>query len=222
MGSMSDSAGDPVLTWDAQGRLFAGSETSGDPALTKKTFGDEFVATYENPDGPLGATANDGKQYKRTVMVAHGSSAPNLNGVFNDKTAIEADRAPASTCQGNVYFAYSRFTNGGSNIYFTRSTDHGVTFSQPMLLTQQLNDIQDPEIAVTSNGHVYVTFDAFVHHGGQVVQEVAYAKSTDCGQTFGSAQVLTTYEGYDAQDVSGAQPAPKQSQQDDPSSADME
>src|SRR3954471_18434059 len=33
-------AGDPVLAWDAEGRLFAGSESSGDPAGTAKTFGD--------------------------------------------------------------------------------------------------------------------------------------------------------------------------------------
>jgi hypothetical protein len=216
----TSSAGDPVLAWDAQGRLFEGSESSGDPAGTKKTFGDVFVATFENPNGSAGSPANDGKQFKRSVVVSHGSSAPNLNGVFNDKTAIEADRAPASPCQGNVYFAYSRFTNRGSNIYLSRSTDHGVTFSQPMLLTQQLNSVQHPEIAVTSNGHVYVTLVADVRQGNGFAQAVAYTKSTDCGQTFGPAQVLTTFEGYAAQDVSGAQPAPKQSGADDPLSAD--
>ena len=46
------SAGDPVLAWDAEGRLFAGAESSGDPAATKKTFGDEWVATFTNPGGP--------------------------------------------------------------------------------------------------------------------------------------------------------------------------
>lgn len=218
----TSSAGDPVLAWDAQGRLFEGSESSGDPAGTKKTFGDVFVATFENPGGPGGAPANDGKQFKRSVIVSRGSSAPNLNGKFNDKTAIEVDRAPASTCQGNVYFAYSRFTNGGSNTYFSRSTDHGVTFSQPQLVTQSLNSVQDPEISVTSNGHVYVTLSADVRQGQQTAQAIAYAKSTDCGSTFGPAQILTTFEGYDAQDVNGAQPSPQQSQTDDPFSADTQ
>ena len=50
------SAGDPVLAWDSHGRLFDGSETSEDPAGTKKGFGDQWVATFENPDGPDGAT----------------------------------------------------------------------------------------------------------------------------------------------------------------------
>ena len=45
------SSGDPVVTWDAEGRLFMGSETSDDPAGTKKTFGDEWVAHYVNSSG---------------------------------------------------------------------------------------------------------------------------------------------------------------------------
>jgi hypothetical protein len=97
-------AGDPVLAWDAEGRLFAGSESSGDPAGTKKTFGDVWVATYVNPQGPGGATINDGKEFARSVIVARGVSAPNLLGKFQDKTAIEADRTH-SACRDDVYFA---------------------------------------------------------------------------------------------------------------------
>ena len=51
----------------------------------------------------------DGLEFKRTVVVAKGSSAPAPGGKFNDKTAIEADRT-GGACDGNVYFAYSRFT----------------------------------------------------------------------------------------------------------------
>ena len=69
-----------------------------------------------------GRPINDGKEFARSVIVARGSSAPNLLGKFQDKTAIEADRTQ-SACRDNVYFANSRFVgNGGSNIYFYRST----------------------------------------------------------------------------------------------------
>ena len=195
------SAGDPVLAWDANGRLFAGSESSDDPSGTKKTFGDEWVATYENPAGTGGATINDGKEFKRSVVVAKGSSAPNLLGIFHDKTSIEVDRTTGS-CAGTVYFAWSRFQGaaGGSNIYLVRSTDHGATFSNPMLLTQNVNDVQDPDIAVTSNGHVYVTLSASVKHGGTAVESVLYAKSTDCGSTFAPVRPLANYVGYNAAD----------------------
>ena len=184
------SAGDPVLAWDGEGRLFAGSESSDDPAGTKKTFGDVWVATFVNPGGTNGAPVDDGKEFQRSVIVARGTSAPNLLGKFQDKTAIEADRTQ-SACRNNVYFANSRFVgNGGSNIYFYRSTDHGATFSHGTLLTKSANDVQDPEIVVTSNGHVYVTYDATLHQGNRTYDAILYNKSTDCGATFSPSQSL--------------------------------
>jgi hypothetical protein len=203
-------AGDPVLAWDGHGRLFAGSESSGDPALSKKTFGDVWVATFVNPDGPGGATVNDGKQFARSVTVARGTSAPNLLGIFQDKTAIEADRTQ-SACRDNVYFANSRFAgNGGSNIYFYRSTDHGQSFSHGVLLTTSTNSVQDPEIAVTSNGHVYVTYDATVRQGNRTSSAIFYNKSTDCGRTFAPARLLTAFNRFAYVDQSAATPEPEQ------------
>jgi len=44
-------AGDPVIAWDGHGRVFMGSESSGDPAGSPKTFGDVWVARFDNPGG---------------------------------------------------------------------------------------------------------------------------------------------------------------------------
>jgi hypothetical protein len=201
------SAGDPVIAWDGHGRVFMGSESSGDPAGTAKTFGDVWVARYENPNGEGGSTINDGKAYRGTTRVAKGSSAPNLLGVFHDKTAIQADHS-GSPCDGNVYFSWARFTAGkNSNIYFVRSTDHGVTFSNPVLITTSITNMQDPDISVTGNGHVYVTFNEGETKSGQP-SAVVIAKSTDCGQTFSKPQVVTTFIPYTPLDVSAPQPIP--------------
>jgi hypothetical protein len=192
------SAGDPVVAWDGEGRLFMGAESSGDPALTKKSFGDVWVAHYVNSGRGRG-TLDDGKLFAGTVLVARGSSAPNLLGKLNDKTAIEADRT-SSACSGNVYFSWSRFTsNGNVAIYFSRSTDHGVTFSTPMKVSAGVHVVQNPDIAITSNGHVYVTFRQF----GFSVQPDAIdvVRSTDCGRTFSPPAVLTTFEPMDLIDV---------------------
>jgi len=193
------SAGDPVLAWDNHGRLFAGAESSDDPAGSKKTFGDVWVATFQNPAGPGGATMNDGKQFVRSEIVAKGTSAPNLLGKFHDKTALEADRT-GGACDGNVYFAWSRFTTIASNIYFSRSTDHGATWSHEKLLTTSVNSVQVPEITVTGNGHVYVTWIATVGTPQNRMDAVQFAKSTDCGATFGPAHTVVTFEGYAHQD----------------------
>jgi hypothetical protein len=200
-------SGDPVLAWDNHGRLFAGSESSGDPEGTAKTFGDVWVATYENPNGTSGATTDDGKEFIRSLDVAQGSAAPNLLGVFHDKTAIEVDRT-GGLCDGNVYFAWARFTgnspNGfNSSVYFVRSTDHGRTFSSPLKLTQTVHDIQFPDIAVTGDGHVYVTYRQFADvRSNSTVNAIDYNASTNCGRSFSAPRVVQPFEPYDPTDIS--------------------
>ena len=199
------SAGDPVAAWDGHGRLYMGAESSEDPAGTKKGFGDVWVARFDNPGGASGNTLNDGKRYLGASIVARGSSSP-ATGKFNDKTALEADRS-GGACDSNVYFAWSRFTGPSvSNIYFARSTDHGQTWSSPLLLTSSTSNVQDPEIAVTGNGHVYVTFD----HGATNSRPagIGLVKSTDCGATFGKSALIVQYTPYTAQDAASPQPIP--------------
>jgi hypothetical protein len=212
------SSGDPVIAWDNHGRAFFGSESSGDPAGSAKTFGDVFVARYVNSGG---GTVNDGKQYDGTTVVSQGSSAPNLNGVFNDKTSINADRT-GGTYDGNVYFAYSRFNGNGSNaIYFSRSTDHGVTFSQPQKISEPAHSVQDPEISITGDGNVYVTFRQFAA-AGQPGDFVDITKSTDGGRTFGPVQQIQQFVASDAADQPAPTPIPQPaSQLDDPASGDV-
>ena len=199
-------SGDPVLAWDNHGRLFAGSESSTNPERPTQTFGDVWVATFENPNGTGGATLNDGKEFVRSVDVATGSAAPGLLGKFHDKTAIEVDRTGGS-CDGYVYFAWARFTGGGSNgfnssIYFVRSTDHGQTFSSPMKLSQTVHDIQFPDISVTGNGHVYVTYRQFADvRSNSMVDAIDYNASTDCGASFSAPKVIQAFEPYDPTDL---------------------
>lgn len=197
------SAGDPVVAWDAHGRVFMGSESSGDPAGSKKTFGDVWVARFDNPEGEQGNPLNDGKRFLGSVVVGKGSSAPDLLGVFHDKTALEVDRT-GGRCDGTAYFAWTRFTGGRiSNIYLVRSVDHGATWSNPMNLTPREGNLQDPDISVTGNGDVYVTYDVGALNNGQP-DGVEIAKSTDCGETFGPSSLVTTYIPYNAQDVTDA------------------
>jgi hypothetical protein len=212
------SAGDPVIAWDAQGRAFFGSESSDDPAGTPKTFGDVWVATYDNPGGPGGNPLNDGKRYRQTVLVNRGSSAPNLLGIFNDKTTIEADHNSDGRCDNNAYFAWSRFSGnaGGVGIFFSRSTDHGVTFSQPKKLSQTISDVQFPDIALTGNSNIYLVFRSFESGRGHEGNEFYYVRSTDCGRTFSRPIFLQDFIENDAQDVADPEEPPAQSRPDDP------
>ena len=202
------SAGDPVIAWDRHGRVFFGAESSDDPAGSPKSFGDVWVARFDNPAGQSGATTQDGKRYLGTSVVARGSSAPNLLGIFHDKTAIEADRTGGS-CDANVYFSWSRFAGaaGVNAIYFARSTDHGATWSHPLRVTQGLQSIQDPDIAVTGNGHVFVTFRTFATNSG-VPNGIGYVKSVDCGATFSAPRIALTFTPYEPRDLLDPEPLP--------------
>jgi hypothetical protein len=64
-----------------------------------------------------------------------------------------------------------------------------------MNLTPREGNLQDPDIAVTGNGNVYVTYDVSSFPNGQEI-----AKSTDCGKTFGPSTLVTSYLPYNAQD----------------------
>src|SRR4051812_40853084 len=201
------SAGDPVVAWDDDGRVYLGSESSDDPAGALKTFGDVWVARYANPDGPDGDTVNDGKEYQGTEIVARGSSAPFLLGVFHDKTAIEVDRTQ-SACNDDVYFSWARFTgNGGAAIYFSRSTDHGATWTSPMKLTASTHDVQNPDISITGSGNVYVTYTRF--EDGQQTTAIGYAKSTNCGATFTKGRALVEIPYWEMRDEAAPEPLPE-------------
>jgi hypothetical protein len=208
------SAGDPVIAWDAHGRVFMGSESSGDPSGSKKTFGDVWVAAFDNPGGENSSSLNDGKRFVGSTIVQRGSSAPNLLGRFQDKTSIEADRT-GGHCDASVYFAWASFNGNGSNqILLSRSTDHGATWSHYTKLSESLQSLQDPDIAITGNGNVYVTYRTFAKVNGEQ-DAVYYVKSTDCGGTFSAPALLTSFLRWDAQDQGAPQPSPASSPLDD-------
>ena len=152
-----------------------------------------WIATYDE----------DAAHYVRTVVV--GSGTPAFNGRFNDKTAIEVDRGVNSPHTGNVYGAWSLFQGiGGNNsIQFTQSTDHGATFSHAAKISTGSKNVQFADIAVTSNGTVYLAYRQFETRRGHQESEIAYVVSTDGGRTFGKPAVAASFEPFDAADFAG-------------------
>ena len=75
-----------------------------------------------------------------------------------------------------------------------RSISQGKAASNP-----GLKDLQFPDISVTHNGHVYVTFRS-IAASGQSTDAIYIVKSTDCGRTFSAPRQVTTFMPNDAQD----------------------
>lgn len=197
-------AGDPVMGWDGQGDLFfmgnnfnRGIE-NGVSGRFRDNTGSIWVATYapSNSADPL----TDGSKYVRTVVIATNTFGL---GSFNDKTNLAVD--PTT---GNIYVAWSDFHGAGCNeILFSRSTDHGVTFSQPMKVSAGICGNQGPSIAIGPSGDVDIAWEA--NTGGskgvspKAVSGAGFASSTDFGQTFSKARIVVTYTPFVSEQFSG-------------------
>ena len=197
-------AGDPMMSWDGQGDLFymgnnfnRGVE-NGVSSRFRDNTGDIWVATYA-PGNP-GDRATDGSHYVRTVLLAKNTFG---QGMFNDKTDLTVD--PVT---GNVYAAWSDFHGSGCNeILFSRSTDHGATFSAPLKISSGICGNQGPSIVVGPSGHVDVGWQATT--GGSKagapgsVNGAGFVSSADFGQTFGKARIVVDYTAFASGQFSG-------------------
>jgi hypothetical protein len=197
-------AGDPMMSFDASGNLFYMGNNfnrgapDGNSARSRDNTGDVWVATYApaNPADP----STDGSKYVRTVILAANTFG---NGQFNDKTDLNVD--PST---GYVYASWSDFHgNGCNNIFISRSTDHGATFSAPMKISAGICSNQGPSITFGGSGKVYVAWQggtggAFSKAPGSV-NGAAFVASTDNGQTFSNARLVTLYSPFTSGQFAG-------------------
>jgi hypothetical protein len=115
---------------------------------------------------------------------------------FEDKPGIVVDNAAGSRWKGNVYLAWTRFDEYGSanpadhsQIYFSRSTDHGQTFSMPFQISDTGGDCLDSDNtvegavpAVGPKGEVYIVWAGPLG--------LVFDRSLDGGVTFGKDKVI--------------------------------
>lgn len=116
-------------------------------------------------------------------------SNPDPNYRFNDRCQIIADVNPASPYYNNLYIVWIKdrgwnMPQPWSDIYFSRSVDGGLTWSQPAILNQPINNMGNmPVPEVASDGSVYVCWvDYNVITGG--FGQIYINKSSDGGLTW--------------------------------------
>ena len=76
-------------------------------------------------------------------------------------------------------------------IFFSRSTNHGVTWSKAIRIntTSQNGALQGSQVAVGPKGEVYVSYELFTGTGATGMHEIA--KSTNGGVSFGAPVAMT-------------------------------
>ena len=179
------------------------------PGGTPKGFGDQGVATFENPAGPeRRTTTRDGLEFKRTVVVAKGSSAPPARQV--PRQDGDRGRPHRRRLRRQRLLRLLALHRLPAEQHLLHPLDEPRReLLQAGAAVREHEERPGRRIAVTRNGNVYVTWNA--ERGPTDADEaVEYVKSTDCGKTF-SVRTLVTYTTYEAQDV-GAHPPPAQAQ----------
>ncbi len=180
---------DGGVTWRGQANG-TGGNNSGDPATAIDRNGRFFVGYIAADDGQgVARSLNRGQTW------THVQAATTRGASVLDKNHLWVDNSPASPFAGNLYSAWTMF--GGANdaeIEITRSTDGGLTWSAPLVLSRNVNALshnQGVHIQTGPNGEVYVMwaiYDAFP------ADETAlgFALSRDGGATFEPARRIIT------------------------------
>ena len=184
-------AGDPTQSFDRDGRLFYGFICFN---RGKPVNGSTYVATYDQ----------DGGHYLRTVLVAQGSPAGQFSsGLFQDKINLAVDQTKGSN-SGNIYLAWSRYSGRAANnvVLFSRSTDHGVTFSPPVRVSPGLGEESFADLAVGPDGTVYLTYRNFAHQPS-TADTISVERSADAGLSFSQPQVIAEFRPFDSNQFSG-------------------
>jgi hypothetical protein len=184
-------AGDPTQSFDLEGRLFYGFICFN---RVKPVNGSTYVATYDQ----------DGARYVRTALVAQGSPAGQFSsGLFQDKINLVVDQTTGPR-SGYVYVAWARYSGRAANnvILFSRSTDHGATFSPPVRVSSGLGEEQFADLAVGPNGNLYLTYRNFAHQKS-TRNTISIQRSTDGGLSWSRPQQLAEIVPFDSNQFSG-------------------
>jgi hypothetical protein len=182
-------AGDPSQSFDADGNLFYAFICFN---RVQPTNGGVYVTTY----------GDDGGSYERTVPVKTGT--PSVWGLFQDKINLTADQTTGPNA-GNVYVAWSQYPGQASNnaVMFSRSIDHGLTFSRPVRLSPvSLGTASFVDLAVGPDGAVYAAFITYASSSNPT-SDVWLARSTNGGASFGRPVHVAAFDLFDSSQFSG-------------------
>jgi hypothetical protein len=167
--------GDPSLTCDSKGNIFyAHLSGSQDRIVVQKSI--DGGAHYS--DGTFTGLGHTPKQeYKEWIVCDNSAASPHKDDLYLSWTEFDAYQSH-----------FPQFDS--SRILFSRSTDEGESWSEPVTVNDKQGDCNDSSntvegarCATAANGNIYVTWCG--------PDGLLFDKSTDAGKTFGKDKVLS-------------------------------
>lgn len=160
------------------GRVFFGSQQPQFSVTDNKL---DVIWDYYNPDDSMYlVTSSDGGSSFSEKIHLNKNSTWDMgigNTVINDN---------------NVYHVWTQLSEG-TQIFFVKSHDYGLTFTEPMIITGNQNTLQHAEIDkfFASGNNIYVVWSINRFLSNQPVGTLFLSKSTDGGISFAEPIVLS-------------------------------
>jgi hypothetical protein len=189
-------ASNGLLATSDGGRWLANS----DPVVAIDKAGRVYIANLYLAVDAKGNVPNDGLYVSNASLSNGGTTSigdtrpvkTSLEPVnfIEDKPWLTVDNGNNARTVGNVYVTWTHFTPTSDAIFFSRSTDHGSTFSKAIQVSpaSQNGGVQGSQVAAGPNGEIYVSWEVFFNNG-QV--QVWIARSINGGATFSPAYPAT-------------------------------
>ncbi|HJQ36786.1 MAG TPA: sialidase family protein [Thermoanaerobaculia bacterium] len=186
-GGLSWSAGAKMPTKGTNGREY--DDGQGDPVIVADRTGLFHMAMLMTSLGNPGSTAvaasrstDGGLTWSDPIVVAELELKSGPTREFDDKEWLAVDNT-GGPFDGNLYLLWQRIgfasTPLQSRMMFSRSTDRGASWSEPVALTTPSPSGQS-QVAIGPNGEVYLAYYRAANNGNIILRT-----STDGGVTFG-------------------------------------
>ena len=167
----------------------------------------KVCVTWDENDSGTGGTGTDeiyvscsndgGMSFPTTTRVTDENNPP-----INLGNTAQSTNPDIAVANGEIYVTWEDQITGTTEIYFSKSTDMGVTFSPAVSISNNDGNASiEPEIVVADNGNIVIVWEDFDNN-----QDILTSFSDDGGLTFSSPNDLSNNSGESQSpviDVSG-------------------
>jgi len=154
---------------------------SADPVI--KSSKDNVYVVWSEVDDIFFTRSKDGVKFDKPINLS------NTNGTsFTPRLAVSGNN--------NLLVVWEDQTPGYSDVFFSKSTDSGATFSDPINISNSTYDSYSQDIGTQINGDLYVAWNEILPD----FSDIFFAKSTDGGVTFDKPINLSNSNGSTSYD----------------------
>jgi hypothetical protein len=154
---------------------------SADPVI--KSSKDNLYVVWSEVDDIFFTRSKDGVKFDKPINLS------NTNGTsFTPRLAVSGNN--------NLSVVWEDQTPGYSDVFFSKSTDSGATFSDPINISNSTYDSYSQDIGTQINGDLYVAWNEILPD----FSDIFFAKSTDGGVTFDKPINLSNSNGSTSYD----------------------